>query len=224
MTSMRTATANCAKTACTSSCASTTPSATERWRSRSSSPAPRRTRSHLGDPETLSMNVTGRGFFEGRWRWVACTATAATSSTWSARRPTESSLAGGDDLVLPELRRLARPRPLQPHQPVYEAVSNEPAGKVVRMLHFERLHRHLDGRWVQSCCGLTSTRAPACSPMAACATSRACAYCWVRRRAAAGVTPFQVNVPVVLDRVGWCPAPTCSLIRPAPSSSSRRAH
>ena len=47
-TSTRTGPACWRTAACTSSCASTTPSATGRWRSRSSSPAPRRTRSHSG--------------------------------------------------------------------------------------------------------------------------------------------------------------------------------
>jgi 4-hydroxy-4-methyl-2-oxoglutarate aldolase len=47
----------------------------------------------------------------------------------------------------------------------YEAVGDEPAGKVVVLASNGYTDTSMGG--VQSCCGLTSTAAPVCSPMAA---------------------------------------------------------
>ena len=58
-TSTRTGTACSATAACTSSCASTTRSASGRWRSRSSSPAPRRTCSRSGSRRTRRPTSPG---------------------------------------------------------------------------------------------------------------------------------------------------------------------
>ena len=68
-TSTRTGPACCGTPACTSSCASTRPSATGRWRSRSSSLAPRRTRSpsgrHPGVKAWEACRVLSRGLVGG---------------------------------------------------------------------------------------------------------------------------------------------------------------
>ena len=109
----------------------------------------------------------------------------------------------------------------------YEAVGDEPAGKVVVLASngytdtsmgggtkLLRLHEH-------ACAGvLTDGRLRDFDELA---RYDFAAYCSGEATRWGGdtVTPFQVNVPVVLDRVGVSPAPTCSLIPPAPSSSRR---
>jgi hypothetical protein len=68
--------------ACISSRASTARYASGPWRSRSSRPAPRLTRSRSGS----SLTSPASSAPTSSMRWTACTATAATYSTWSARR------------------------------------------------------------------------------------------------------------------------------------------
>src|SRR3954469_16456386 len=129
---MRTATANCAKTACTSSCASTTPSATERWRSRSSSPAPRRTRSRSDNQETASMNVTGLKCADlvdamGRMHRHRCHILDLVS-------PTPDRILFGPAATIsyfPSCSAALDPEHYNFANLFYEAVGDDPAGKVI---------------------------------------------------------------------------------------------
>jgi regulator of RNase E activity RraA len=144
-------------------------------------------------------------------RWAACTATAATSSTWSARRPSGSSSARRSRSLT---SRVARPRstPSTTTSPISSTRRlDHPAGKVIVLASNGYTDTSMGGgtkllRLHQNGCAglLTDGRLRDFDELA---RSDFAAYCSGEATRWGGdhVTPFQANVPVVLDRVAVMP-------------------